>query len=288
MKRVLITGAKGMLGQELIRQLKNQHLEIFAFGRELNVADQNKVRQKIAVIRPDTVFHFAAKTDVDWCERYKEECFETNVLGAENLAKECYAAGAKLIFPSTYYVYSGLTKFPIDDRRHKPKMSEVMGIYSQSKLLAEEVVWKKTRGKAYTVRLGSLFGGGQLDKKFVGKIFSLVKSKKTISVVADQFIQPSYSKDTVRNMLLLLTKGPPGNYNMVGHGVASFYEYAREVLYYGQVRGVTVVPINSKRFRQAAPRASKLEAINGKLSDLGIDRMRDWKIALAEYIKEEW
>lgn len=287
MNRTLITGVKGTLAQELIRYLGTDK-QLLALGAEgLDVTKKKEVFAYVKSFKPEIIFHFAAKTNVDWCERHQEECYQVNVMGTRNIGMSAKEVGAILVFPSTYYVYGGLTNFPVDDRIHKPSLTQLKGVYARSKLLAEQELTKLGYDKIFILRLGSLFGGGKSDKKFVGKMLTLAKTAKKIPVVTDRFIQPTYIKDTIQNMLTLVPTKQFGTYNMVAHGVASFYDYARAIFTYAGIKNVKIIPIRANEFPENAPRTERLEVVNGKLQNLGLDLMRHWKIALQEYIQKE-
>ncbi len=286
--RILITGAGGTLATELVKQLGEKSGQILALdSNRFDVTNPQDVSQTISHFRPTIVYHFASKTDVDWCEQHPDQCNKVNIHGTEIVAKEAKKAGAVLVFPSTYYVYMGLKSFPIDDRIDAPDINLVKGVYTLSKLKAEQVIQKLNYSRSFVVRLGSLFGGKKLDKKFVGKILKLAKTKKIIRLVNDRYIQPSYIKDTIVNLLALVDSANFGTFNMVGHGLASFYDYGRAILKFAHIKDIQLVPITSKEFSESAPRADRLQVLNGKLSDLSLDQMRKWQDALKECIQED-
>lgn len=287
MNKILITGAGGTLGQELLKYLSADK-QILALGsNNLDVTAEQAVFAQVQAFKPEVIFHFAGKTNVDWCQTHVEECNVVNIKGTLNITLAAQKVGAILVFPSTYYVYEGLTKIPVDDRFDRPSLSKIHSVYTRSKILAEEEIVTLKYPQIFVLRLGSLFGGGKNDKKFVGKILSMAKTKKEIAVVTDRFVQPSYTRDTIKTILALVAAQKFGTYNMVGHGNASFYEYARAIFEYANVKKVRLIPIAASEFSEDAPRAQRLEVINGKLADLGLDLMRDWRVALKEYIQEE-
>lgn len=169
--KVFITGGGGTLGTELIRQLEGQATEIVAYtSQKLDVCDRKEVAKAIKSQSPDVIFHCAAKTDVDWCETHPNESYRVNVESVGYVIDAAEQVGASLIFPSTYYVYAELSHDPIDDRLHDPDLSRLTMVYTRHKLQAEQLIEKTSYQKVFIVRLGSLFGGGVNDKKFVGKI----------------------------------------------------------------------------------------------------------------------
>ncbi len=285
MKTALLTGANGALAQEIIDLLNPERYCLIKWtAKELDVTNKYDVHEKILRLNPKIVFHFAAKTDVDWCENHPDQSFLVNAQAVFYIAKACKKIDSTFVFPSTYYVFSGLNKSPIDDRFDQPILSETLGIYAKHKLIAEQMLEELDIDKKLVVRLGSLFGGKNKDKKFVHKILELAKIRNRISVVSDRFIQPSYSRDSIKNLLTLIDNQIYGTYNMVGHGITSYFEYAKTILDFARIRNIKLSAIPADTFIEAAPRSRKLEVRNGKLIELGLDQMRDWKVSLEEYI----
>lgn len=285
--KILVTGSNGMVGTELKKHLDNAFFFKHFNYPDLDVTNRHRTQEIIEYHRPDVIIHLAAKTDVDWCEYNPEECFAVNVEGARNVCEGAQKVKALLVFPSTFYVYPGDKESPYDERYDKVIPDKIIGTYSKSKWIGEVVVSEFKNMRHLIVRFGSLFGGGEKDKKFVSKVLRMVSSGvKEIRMIDNRFIQPSSVKDTARNLLSLIEKGGEGVFNMVGHGTASYFEYAKAVLEFAGVKDVKVISINSKDFKETAPRAFNLSAVNGRLGEMGLDRMRDWRLALKEYIEE--
>lgn len=279
-----------MIGSELSKYApENTALFGHKEGKELDILDFAKARENILSHKPDIIIHLAAETDVDWCEKNPEDCYRINVKGTQNLVSIAQETGAVFVYPSTFYVYGAGKNSYYDDRSDHPKLENISSVYAKSKFMGEEVVRMNLK-KYFILRLGALFGGGKKDKKFVGKILNLIKTQKEISVVSDRIIQPSSIKDTVKNLLSLIQTTQFDTYNMVGHGCTSYYEYAKAVLQYSGACGIRIIPIKSEDFKEDAIRERNLSVINGKLQDIRLDLMRDWRVALKDYIdgiKEE-
>lgn len=290
MQRILITGGSGVVGTEFQRQipLTPGYEDAVMAAPKIDVTDRGQVLEAFNSFRPTLVFHLAAKTAVDWCEENQEACNAVNVEGTRNVARAAQEAGAVLVYPSTFYVYSGDSERPFDERFDMPDFNQIKGVYSQSKFLGEQEVMASGLEKFFIVRLGALFGGGEKDTKFVAKVLTLIQNgKKTLKMVNDRRIQPSSVSDTVRNLLALAKTSFYGVYNLVGHGSASYYEYALEIVKnLGLTDVVEVLPINSSQFKEKAPRAKNLSAVNGRLNEIGLDLMQDWKDSLSDYLVE--
>lgn len=273
-----------MTGSEL---MKHAPCDTLFFGHDeepaIDILDCAKARKIILLHRPDVIIHLAAETDVDFCEKNPQECYSINVKGTQNMVDIAREAGSVFVYPSTFYVYSGGKKDYYDDRVDEPDINNISSVYAKSKFMGEEVVRANLK-KYFILRMGALFGGGKKDKKFVGKILNLIKTRREISAISDRIVQPSSIKDTVKNLLALIRTDKYGIYNMVGHGSASYYEYAKAIVEYSGVNGVKIIPIESTDFKEDAPRKSNLTVTNGKLRETGLDLMRDWKVALKDYI----
>ncbi len=292
MKRILITGGSGVVGTELQKQipLTQGYENSVVSSPRLDVTDEDQVLKVFRSFKPTMVFHLAAKTSVDWCEENEETCYQVNVEGTKNMVSAARGVGATFIYPSTFYVYNlgGVEENrPFDERFDLPEVGKIKGVYSQSKFLGETGVVRSGIKKYFVVRLGALFGGGEKDRKFVSKVLDMVKrGEKVLRMVDDRVVQPSSVSDTVRNLLELVKTSHYGVYNMVGHGSASYYEYALEIIKSLGATDVKVVPIKSSQFKERAPRAKNLSAVNGRLGEINLDLMRDWRESLRDYLGE--
>ncbi|MBU0598630.1 NAD(P)-dependent oxidoreductase [Patescibacteria group bacterium] len=286
----LITGAKGIIGEEIINQLNDHyhwinHIDLGL--EEMDVTNYQQVLKKFKQYKPDTVIHLAAITNVDWCEENPAKCKDVNVDGVKNICRAVKEINTTLVYPSTFYVYNGKDGKIFDDRTDQPKLNKVIGYYSKTKLLGEQLIKKYKINKYYVIRIGALFGGRKRDKKFVGKILKLIEQENELKMINDRFIQPTYVKDLVTNMLKLIMSENYGTYNIVGHGSATYYQYAKKIIEYARKKNIKVIPINSSQFKEKAPRAKNLTAINGKLQDINLDLMRKWQVALKDYIQND-
>lgn len=296
MSRILVTGGSGVVGTELRKQipLTLGYEDSVVSSAAIDVIDRGQVSKIFTSFKPTLVFHLAAKTNVDWCEENGSVCYKVNVEGTKNMVLEAKRAGATFVYPSTFYIYNvdhGGDQRPFDERVDTPHLEKIRGVYSRSKFLGESAVVRSGIQNFFVVRFGALFGGGAMDKKFVGKVLDLIKrGEKTLKMVNDRLIQPSSVTDTVRNLLELVKTSHYGIYNMVGHGSATYYEYALEIVKNLGVNDIEIIPITSSQFEESAPRVRNLSAVNGRLGELNLDLMRDWRESLRDYLvplKEE-
>lgn len=284
--KALITGALGMVGSELTRQLASRQLYDEVVSVDVDVRELAQVRDAILHHKPNVIIHLAAKTDVDWCEAHPDACNSVNVSGTVNIATLARHVGALLVYPSTFYVYPGERKKPYDERFDVIIPHKIVGAYARSKFAGEQVV-RILAGPHIIARFGALFGSWEKEKKFVRKILEQIKMGRTeIRLVNDRITQPSYVKDTVHNLLELIRAGGRGTYNIVGHGSATYFEYGQAIVKLLERKDVKIIPISSSEFAEQGARTRYLTAVNGRLKEEGLDLMRSWRVALKEYITE--
>jgi len=281
--KVLVTGAKGMLGTDLCRELDAQGLEVCATDiPEMDVRNPVQVRQEFDVCAPELVLHLAALTDVDACEREPEEAFRTNTIGTQNVALACQSANIPMVYISTISVFNGskcepYTEFDIPDPQ---------SWYSRSKHEGEKIV-ERLLQRYYIVRAGWMFGGGREDKKFVAKIIELAQARSELKIVNDKFGSPTFTRDFSRAIIRFSQTGWYGVYHSVNTGEpCSRYEFAQKILEYAGITTCRLIPVSSAQFPLPAPRPRMEAARNLHAELLGLDLMRPWSAALREYLLE--
>lgn len=281
--KALVTGADGMLGVDLCARLKEQRHTVLATDRhEMDVRQIHIVRRAFRSGVPDIVFHLAALTDVDDCEREPDKAYRTNIIGTQNIALACQQANIPMVYVSTIGVFDG------DKNEAYTEFDEPnpQNVYGHSKYEGEKIVQHLLR-RYYIVRAGWMFGGGRKDKKFVAKIMELATTQSELKVVNDKFGSPTYTVDFSRAVVRLAQTGYFGLYHLVNTGPpCSRFEFARHILEYaGFANKLTAVA--SGFFPQLAPRPRMEAARNLHAELMGLDLMRPWKSALREYIEGE-
>jgi len=248
---------------------------------QLDVTNLNLVKRLFNEIRPETVIHLAAETDVDRCELEPDRAFRTNALGTENIAIACRNTNTLMVYVSTGAVFEGSKKEPYTEF---DLPTNPVNVYGRSKLEGERAVQSILK-RYFIVRASWMIGGGQRDKKFVYKILQLMNEKKRIQIVSDKFGTITYGKHLLQGVRDLITTERYGIYHVGNGGVVSRLDVARELLNIMN-KPVEILPVTSDAFPLPAPRP-RLEAIrNYKLELLGRNNIPDWKSALAEYIQE--
>ena len=276
--KVLITGCKGMLGQDLVKTFAPCHDVAGVDIEDFDITDTNAAMKYIASNKPNLVIHSAAYTDVDGCEQNRDLAFRVNALGARNIAAACDEAGAGMVYISTDYVFDGTKPSPYYEYDNTNPLS----VYGRTKLEGENFVKSLCR-RHYIVRTSWLFGMN--GKNFVRTMLNLSREKKILTVVDDQVGSPTYTADLAKALLELVAKPAYGLYHITNEGYCSWYEFARYIFDTAGVGGTEVRPITTEELGRHAPRPrnSRLEKFYLRLN--GYTPLRSYKAAAEEYIK---
>ena len=267
--KILVTGANGMLGQDLCPILE----DVGAFVIEtdvdtLDITNGEMVQQALTDVRPDLVIHCAAYTNVDKAEEDLETATKINVTGTENLAKTCGKLDIPLVYISTDYVFDGTGSTPL--KANNP--TNPINNYGLTKLKGEEAV-KKYCQKYYIARTSWLYGIH--GKNFVETMISL-KDKDELKVVDDQIGCPTWTVELANGILKLLQK-PYGTYHVCGSGQTSWYGFAKEIFAQCNLN-VNLKPCTTEEFPRPARRP--------KYSVMDNDGIcRKWEAALHDYLQ---
>lgn len=243
---------------------------------ELEVTDKEKVLEVITALKPASVIHLAAWTDVDGCERNPEKAFLVNEAGTENIALACAKNKARMVYMSTDFVFDGKKRSPYleDD------ISNPINVYGASKLAGEKKVMESP-GPFYIIRSSWLFGPG--GRNFVTKVLELAGKEADLKIVEDQTGSPTYTRDLACAIIKLLDSSRgAGLYHITNSGSASRYEWAKAILKYCGMEDMKVIPIKYTDFREIASRPV-YSVLKTGYPDI---KLRDWREALKEYIEE--
>ena len=273
-----------MLGSDLCRVFARKFDVIATDIAEMDVRDHALVLETVTDSSPDVVVHLAGITDVDGCEKDPDLAYSVNVLGTKNVALACQGVDALMVYVSTLAVFDGTKCEPYTEYDRPNPQSQ----YAKAKHQGELVV-RDFLDRYYIVRAGWLFGGGQQDKKFVGRIVDLARARSELMVVRDKFGSPSYTKDLSSGILQLMETEQYGTYHMVNTGPAcSRFEIAEKALEYAKIDTCRLIPCSSAHFPLAAPRPRMEAGRNYNLELMGLHLMRPWEDALKEYIETTW
>ena len=228
--KILITGADGQLGRELIRQGQAFKVELHAFERqELDITRSNQVNKIIASVSPSLVINAAAYTNVDKAESEADLAFKVNAIAPGNLARCCADRNVALIHISSDYVFDGIKDKPY----HETDPIAPLGIYGQSKAQGEDAIRSILKNH---IILRSSWLYGVYRHNFVKTMLALGAEKKVIPVVADQFGSPTSASDLAEAVFTIATKISSaadldwGTYHYCGKGITSWHGFAKEIL----------------------------------------------------------
>lgn len=244
-KRLLVTGAGGMLGQALTACLESRGHQVVALPKEkLDVTNYEQVMNKLNEYTPDLVLHCAAYTKVDQAESEPELAFFINGYGTENLAVGCNHLNIPLLYVSSDYVFDGEKDKPYttwDDT--KP-----LSIYGKTKLAGEKAIMRHLR-RFYIVRTSWLYG--PFGKNFVETILQIASEGKPLRVVADQIGSPTCTLSLSEMIADLIETERWGVYHASDDGITSWYEFAKEIVL---GMDVSITPIQTKDMPRPATR----------------------------------
>ncbi|WZL73635.1 dTDP-4-dehydrorhamnose reductase [Clostridiaceae bacterium 35-E11] len=274
--KILITGATGMLGNDLLKALSLEHEVIGTSSKDMDITDIDKTVAMMKEIKPNVVINSAAYTDVDGCEANVDIAYKVNALGARNLAMACNEVDASMVYISTDYVFDGTKQQAYNEFDHTNPMS----IYGKSKLAGENYV-RDILNKFYIVRTSWLYGMN--GKNFVTTMMNLSKTMTALNVVNDQIGSPTYTPDLAKAIGKLIQRPTYGIFNITNSEHCSWYDYAKEIFKLAHIN-MTVNPTTTEAFNRPAPRPkySVLENYCWKLE--GYEPLRSYKEALKEYI----
>lgn len=277
--KVLVTGAAGQLGQDVVKELERKGHEAVGVDRhQLDITDAGAVHSLISDVKPDAILHCAAYTNVDKAEEDREGAYNVNALGSENLAKAASDNQSKLLYVSTDYVFDGSATEPYEvDHPTKP-----LGVYGETKLAGEEMVQKHLE-RYYIVRTAWVYGIH--GNNFVKTMLKLGAERNELGVVHDQVGSPTYTVDLARFMVELAETDKYGIYHASNEGVCSWYEFAVEIFKQAGIE-VKVNPLTTEQFPRPAERPKYSVLSKKKITEQGFTPLRNWKEALAAYLEE--
>ncbi|MGY3777176.1 dTDP-4-dehydrorhamnose reductase [Isobaculum melis] len=273
--KIMITGANGQLGKELSQLLNEKGLAFVGTdSKEMDITDAQMVNQKVMALQPTVIFHCAAYTAVDKAEdEGKEANYQVNVVGTENVAKAAEKVGATLIYISTDYVFDGTNQSEyLEDNQANPQNE-----YGRAKYEGELAVAKYC-SQHYIVRTSWVFG--EFGGNFVYTMLRLAETMPVISVVADQFGRPTWTRSLAEFIVYLWDqKSAYGIYHFSNDESCSWYEFAKEIL---QDKNVEVKAIESSDFPQKAKRPQYSVMNLEKAKKTGY-KIINWQEALAQF-----
>lgn len=274
--KILVTGANGQLGKEIVKQGIGHDLILTDYDT-LNITDGTAVVQFMREVRPDAVVHCAAYTNVDGAESDFDGAFCVNVIGAQNIAAGCLETGARMAYVSTDYVFDGQNNVPYREF----DLVGPQSVYGLTKWQGEEIV-KQILGRHYIVRTAWLYGEGN---NFVRTMLKLADSNDILKVVNDQIGTPTSTVDLSRAIYKLIASDSYGTYHATCQGMCSWYDFACEI-FKQTSKNINVIPVTTEKFPRPAKRPAHSVLDNYMLRMTVGDPMRDWKEALKNYLSD--
>ena len=278
--KVLVTGAKGQLGTDLMNELEKRGIESIGVDvQEMDITDKEACMRVISESKADAVIHCAAYTAVDAAEDNVDLCRKINGEGTRNVALACQATGAKLMYISTDYVFDGQGTRPWEpDDSRSP-----LNVYGQTKYEGELAVEELVE-KFFTVRIAWVFGVA--GKNFIKTMLRLGKERGAVSVVDDQVGSPTYTYDLARLLVDMIQTDYYGRYHATNEGFCSWDEFACEIFRQAGMDEVKVTPVSSDQFPVKAVRPANSRMSKAKLEENGFEPLPTWQDALGRFLKE--
>jgi len=275
--RVLVIGAKGMLGTDMLQDWRSDEV-VAADKNEADIRDPVQVRKLVSRVRPDWIVLTAAYTDVDGSESNKDLAFAVNCIGASNVARVASEFGARIFYVSTDYVFDGTSS-----RAYEPADPiHPLNVYGASKAAGEKAIQEMTSDFCIG-RTSWLFGAA--GASFPEKILRASESRKELTVVSDQVGSPTFTRDLASAILQLLHQEVRGFVHITNSGTCSWFEFASEVLRQAGRDSIVVLPVSSVEFPRAARRPVFSVLSPSSLQKFGIT-MRHWKHAVPVYLDD--
>jgi dTDP-4-dehydrorhamnose reductase len=289
-KKIYIAGSGGMLGEAFYRVFRDD-FDVKCTDKDVNDSwlsfldfrNFDAYSKDVSDFKPDYLFHLGAYTDLEFCEKNVDDTYHTNTIAAENAVYIANALNIPLLYISTAGIFDG-AKESYDDW----DIPNPLGHYARSKYMGERYVIEHAN-RYIICRAGWMMGGGpSKDKKYIGKLIKqLVGGKRELFIVNDRDGTPTFTMDFAKNVRLLFEKQYWGLYNLVCKGQTSRMEVAIELVkVLGLTDKVKMTEVTSEYFKDTyfAPRPPCERLVNKKLDLREINIMRDWKVALKEYI----
>lgn len=277
--KVLVTGAKGQLGYDVVKELNKRNHEAIGVGSDMmDITDMASVEKIFKETKVDAVVHCAAYTSVDEAEDNKELCMKVNVEGTKNIAEACKKIDAKMIYISTDYVFDGEGEKPWEPEDECAPLN----VYGRSKYEGELAV-EKYLNKYFIVRIAWVFGIN--GKNFVKTMLNLGDTIDEINVVNDQFGSPTYTYDLSRLLVDMLETEKYGKYHATNEGVCTWYEFAKEIFRQAGL-DMKINPVSSNEFPAKAKRPYNSRMSKDNLEKNGFVKLPSWQNALKRYLIE--
>lgn len=274
--KIVVTGAAGMLGTDVVRAAEFVNHEVVGLTRaDVDITDRPAVVRAVLQERPDAIVNCGAYTDVDGAEDDLDAAMDVNAEGARNVAAAAAEIGARVLYPSTDYVFDGSKLEPyVESDEPRPQ-----SVYGQSKLAGEHET-AEANPRHYVVRSAWLFGTS--GRNFVETMLSLASDHGEVLVVRDQVGCPTYTAHLADALVRLLDTEAYGIHHIASQGECSWFEFAQEIFSQAGVE-CRVMSCTTDEFGRPAPRPAYSVLDTERQEALYLPH---WKEGLASYLAE--
>lgn len=271
MVKILVTGARGQVGSEVLRSFGDA-----AVASSADVTDRDAVRSEVSTVRPDVVVHAAAFTDVDGCELEPDRAWAVNALGTRHVAEACRLVGARVVYLSTDYVFNGDLDRPYTEWDEPDPLS----VYGRSKLAGE----RELSPDDTVVRTSWVFG--RTGRNMVKTVLRLLDEGTPLQFVDDQRGCPTSAEDLARMVVELVRR--PGVFHVTNQGAGTWHGFVRDVvaLAGGDPESVTAIKTADLDPPRPAPRPRNSVLANKALELEGIALLPHYREPLARLVAE--
>ncbi len=280
--RVLVAGARGLVGQAVSRECNSHGDEVLAFDHQtLDISQAEAVEREVSRLRPDAIINCAAWTDVDGCERDPDRARAANALGPENLARSSRHVDAVFVTISTDYVFDG-KKDGFYTQNDDPRP---LSVYGREKL-AGEILSQQAYDRSIVIRSGFIFGEG--GRNFLSTVADRLRRQERVGAIADAWGTPTFAVHLARRLRELVELNRPGIYHVVNSGEGAAYdEFARAVCnQLGQDPSLVQSVLSSALDRPAPrPRNSRLKCVISE--PRGLVPLPSWGEAISEFLSAD-
>lgn len=281
--KVVLIGADGQLGSDLVKVFQQEDLISLIFPA-FDLTRPEEAEKQIFALNPDIVINTAAFNKVDECEQKVQQAFELNGFAVRNLARWCRDSGAVLVHFSTDYVFDGKNTDPYTENDCPHPLS----VYGLSKLCGEYFVLNSSRDNLL-IRTCGLYGEAGCWGKgynFVDTMVELAEKKRSIKVVNDQWITPTYTRELAEKVKELIDMKGRGCFHLTNNGACTWYKFAKEIFSLS-CHNPELSAVDSASYAAAAKRPPYSVLENKRAAELGLPPMRHWKDALRDYMTQK-
>lgn len=278
--KVLITGANGQLGHDVVLELKRRgHTPVITDREEMDITDRESVNEFMENVMPEAVIHCAAYTAVDKAEEDVAACRLINADGTRNIAEACARINSKLMYISTDYIFDGEGERPWEP---DDKVTVPLNVYGQTKYEGEIAVRENVE-RFFIVRIAWVFGIN--GSNFIKTMLRLGRQNGAVKVVNDQIGSPTYTEDLAVLLCDMIETDKYGCYHATNEGFCSWYDFACEIFKAAGMDNVTITPVSSEEFPVKAKRPHNSRMSKDKLDANGFKRLPAWQDAVKRYVE---